>query len=976
MDLSLSSAIAQELDRLKRPIGLAEVVGWVAKREGVVADLGSLERYFRDEAVGSDPAYVTLSIRISAWDAAKEPTWAGGDRPGTRERRAHIYRLLELPTSFAELLDERLGREGGDEGDVIISEDFQRWYDPERAAAHAFYWTGYSRYLAAVRGFNEPALRALDQSTTEVVERLSDPSRPEVAAKRGLVVGHVQSGKTAHFTGVIAKAVDAGYRLVIVLGGTIDLLRNQTQRRIDMELVGVEQIELPEAVRDEGGLQDYWGDPDWESRFIRYGAKPSPPQASSIVRLTRATQDYVSLGLGASGMATERRRPDLALNASENLPYLPTHLVIVKKNVARLRKLRRDLAALGENFLRGLPALIIDDESDQASVNTVAPPSTRVEDKEPEKQRAATNKAIVELLAKLPRAQYVGYTATPYANVLIDPTDIADLFPRDFIISLTPPPSYMGAAAFHDLGDEEDPGLRHRIRENDFVRNIWESDPSDTTALEEAIDAFVLAGMIKLFREKESGGALRFRHHTMLLHESSRKADHAALAATALRLWMKGGFYGGTGVARLRDLFESDFLPTSEALHLGYPTPTSFDEVAPFLGSVLSRIESDGDAVLVVNSDYDAPNFDTREIWRLIVGGQKLSRGYTIEGLTTSYFRRKAAHAEALMQMGRWFGFRPGYRDLVRLYIGRAEGKGARKVDLYEYFEAALRDEEAFREQLARYAAAVDGSATIRPIDVQPLVYQSNPQLRPVAKNKLHFSRLASQNFGGTWIESGRATSDEDDRRHNLSCFEKLLEEHPFETAELGASSEKGSDRFDALVSTIAPDMFVGLLEDLRWPGRVDALGLELEYLRGRLKIGDPEVDGWFIVVPLLKSAGLGEPVALGGRSIPVFEREYVEAGQRFKVFSTPRDRRVAKAIVHLPDTSGLIAEPSTKKTQDMAAMPRHGICLLYPTRGKNEPRSVATPGIAFAPPRNGHPRHVIFIADTDHSVRTVELRD
>lgn len=974
MDLGLSSAIAQELDRLKRPMALARVLSWIAEKEERSTDLGDLERHFREMALGSDPAYVTLGMRISGWDDADSPSWSTGDRAGSRERRARIYELLELPHSFKELLDERLGLEGGSDEDVIISEDFQRWYDPERAAAGAFYWTGYSRYLAAVRGFNTAALRALDQSTREVVERLSDPCRSEVAPKRGLVVGHVQSGKTAHFTGVIAKAVDAGYRLVIVLGGTLDLLRNQTQRRLDMELVGKEQIELPEAVRDEGGLQDYWGDPDWEDRFISYGTQPAPPMASPIVRLTGATQDYVSLGLGASGLATKRFQPALPLNAAENLAHAPTYLVVVKKNGSRLRKLRKDLAALGEDFLRDLPALVIDDESDQASVNTVAPLKHGGEDDE-EKRRAATNKAIVELLQKLPRAQYVGYTATPYANVLIDPTDIADLFPRDFIISLTPPPSYMGAAVFHDLGEEdEEPGLHQRTRENAFVRNIWSSDPADTDALQEAIDAFVVAGLIKLFREHAGKGSLKFRHHTMLLHESSKKADHSALAEVVRRLWEGNGYHAGDGVSRLRRLFAEDFLPTIKQLGLDYPCPSSFEDVQPFLGAVLAKIEEDSDAVLVVNSDYEAPDFDTRSVWRLIVGGQKLSRGYTIEGLTTSYFRRKAAHAEALMQMGRWFGFRPGYRDLVRLYIGRAEGKGDKKVDLYEYFEAALRDEEVFREQLGRYAVATEGSKTIRPIDVQPLVYQSNPQLKPVAKNKLHFSRMASQNFGGSWIESGRATSDEGDRQHNLARFAKFLSQHPFERTVLGAQSNMRTDRFEALVSVLPAEVFVDLLSDLRWPGRVDALGLQLEYLRGTLPLGDPEIDGWFVVVPLLNSSGTGAPVELGGHHIEVFQRGYIDEGQRFKVFSTPRDRRVAKAIIGIADSAGVLAVPSTSAAKEMAEMPRHGICLLYPTRAV-EADPTATPGIAFAPPNNSHPKRVVFVAK-DGSVREIDLLD
>lgn len=981
MDLSLSSTIAQEIDRLKRPMPLGKVLGWIAEREGSSATVGELEQHFRETAMGSDPAYVSLAMRISAWDDAEEPDWDVVNPAGTRQRRLSIYQQLGLAPSFADALDGRIGLEGGRGGDVVISEPFRRWYGPEREAANAFYWTGYSRYLATARRFDSMALRALDQSTREVVERFADPCREDIAPKRGLVVGHVQSGKTAHFTGVIAKAIDAGYRLVIVLAGQIDLLRNQTQRRLDMELVGKEQIEVPEQVRLEGGAQDYWGDPDWDG-FISYRTKPTPPHASPIVRLTGAGQDYRSLGFGATGLASERRRPDLPFNAPENLPYLPTHLVVVKKNSLLLRKLRRDLAALGPHFLRDIPALVIDDESDQASVNTVAPSKTAKGESKDEKHKTAINKAIVELLAKLPRAQYVGYTATPYANVLIDPMDIQDLFPRDFIVSLTPPPSYVGAAYFHDLTGERQSEDRGR-RENAFVRNVW-PDPPDkplppdgAPALREALDAFVLSGMLKLYREHATSGDLRFRHHTMLLHESSRKADHDALAQSVRGLWNASGYYGGRGVRRLSELFYEDFLPTSRELDLAYPMPEGFDNLQPFLGPALSKIEANGDAVLVVNSDYEGPDFDTQDVWRIIVGGQKLSRGYTIEGLTTSYFRRRAAHAEALMQMGRWFGFRPGYRDLVRLYIGRAEQSGKRSIDLLRLFEAALRDEEAFREGLSRYALTPETGEPIRPIDVQPLVYQSLPELRPTAVNKLYRSKLISQNFGGDWIESARATSDPGDMRINLASFESLLNQVGLERGELGIRKDGKAQMLTAFIAHITPDQFIDLLASLRWPDRIDSIGIELEYLRGNLRVGDPEIDGWFLVAPQLKGGGRSTPWRVAGQDLTVAARAWL--GNGFNVFSGSSDRAIAKALAGIPQDDGSTATPCTDLASRLAGTPRHGVCLLYPTRSidgggpkQENGDEIITPGIAFAPPPNSHPKRTVFVADKRE--RSVDL--
>ncbi len=153
--------------------------------------------------------------------------------------------------------------------------------------------------------------------------------------------------------------------------------------------------------------------------------------------------------------------------------------------------------------------------------------------------------------------------------------------------------------------------------------------------------------------------------------------------------------------------------------------------------------KQDGDPVLMVNSaeGADVPDFDANDgVWKIVVGGAKLSRGYTIEGLTTSYFRRSARMQDTLMQMGRWFGFRDGYQDLVRLYIGRREPFGKQKtLDLYEAFEDMVRDEEDFRAQLSVYSKEPGFS----PKDIRALVFNSHPHLRPTARNRMYYAELA-----------------------------------------------------------------------------------------------------------------------------------------------------------------------------------------------------------------------------------------
>src|SRR5262249_14145240 len=149
------------------------------------------------------------------------------------------------------------------------------WYTPERRA-NRFYWNAYSNHLLTTKRWEPGAIAELNRATDQVLERLADPSRTEAYSVRGLVMGHVQSGKTANFTGVIAKAIDAGYRHIIVLTGMIELLRGQTQRRLDMELVGIENLlgdyELADVSNDP--KFDYWLDEDWPTAFMRLGAPP------------------------------------------------------------------------------------------------------------------------------------------------------------------------------------------------------------------------------------------------------------------------------------------------------------------------------------------------------------------------------------------------------------------------------------------------------------------------------------------------------------------------------------------------------------------------------------------------------------------------------------------------------------------------------------------------------------------------------
>lgn len=718
----------------------------------------------------NDPTRLAFHIQLTRWDSAvKEEDWATGmdglpTLPGTPQRRLLVLDLLGLDADSVKRIDEcyPLLLTGA----VVISDapsDWDPWYTDERAAERSFYWDAYRGVLE--RKMDPTAVRDVDRTAREIVRRLADPTSPTPYQSKGLVVGHVQSGKTANFTGVIAKAIDAGYRLVIVLTGTVEILRSQTQRRIDMELVGEENI-LGGIDRDATDLLadvDYAGhrDRDWvEGRFIRHGVRPRDVGVPEIRRLTSSRWDYKKLLAGLSALdfrsgneLADDRRP---LHDPVNLYRSDVRVAVVKKNKTVLQRLVADLRSI-HTRLGEIPTLIIDDEADQASVNTVNPKKSVRE----QRDRSAINKLIAELLGLLDRAQYVGYTATPFANVFVDPDDSEDIFPKDFIVSLEPPGAYMGGKDFHDLNLAED-SLRTVANSNEmaFVRDL-RAAPDDDAArdadIQQALDAYVLAGAVKLYREQALSTPGVFRHHTLLVHESVRMVEHKELAQRLLHVWRRAGYSTPRGMRRLHDLWRDDFLPVCQARAAGEPVPTSFHDLREHIGTAVDRISQGRSPVIVVNGDKDADyeqddlDFQRGDVWKILVGGAKLSRGFTVEGLTVSYYTRRTTTADTLMQMGRWFGYRTGYKDLVRLYIGRnVPGPRNTHIDLYRAFEAIVRDEEDFREELRAFQGTDDeGRPKVRPIDVPPMVFQSLPWLKPTQTNKMYNAELTVSGEGG-----------------------------------------------------------------------------------------------------------------------------------------------------------------------------------------------------------------------------------
>jgi len=894
------------------------------------------------DAPGADSLAALWARALSTWDRKDGPRWSPGTSPRTLERRSAAYDRLGIGDDLRKALDETVPV-ALEAGPIVIAREHTHWYTPERAALRPFYWHAYERKLHD-KDWSVEAIADLDEASRLVVERLTDPEQSARYQAKGLVVGYVQSGKTANFTGVTAKAIDAGYRLVIVLGGTLNLLRAQTQRRLDMELIGQENILRGADPADPDGLVgiDYVSDDDWPD-FVQHSGRPSALGAFDIERLTTHGRDYQRLDQGIRALEFEKREPTRPLYDPVNLHRAAARVMVVKKNKSVLEKLVKDLKQI-HGILGELPALIIDDESDQASVNTSDPAKWAKDATE----RTAINKLISQLLQLLPRAQYVGYTATPFANVFVDPGDAEDIFPSDFVISLQAPEGYMGVWDFHDLDASPDTSKEAAAgsKEKAHVRGITDGSGD---RLQEALDAFLLTGALKLFRAANGVPDKAFRHHTMLVHESVRTYDHTQLALRINSMWHQAGYASTEGHARLASLWESDFASVSKALGSELPSPASYEDLRPYVSAARQLIMKGSNPVIVVNGNTDKYfeqldlDFDqTPRIWKILVGGTKLSRGFTVEGLTVTYFRRATRQADTLMQMGRWFGYRPGYRDLVRLYIGRDEAlTKTTSVDLYQAFEAVCRDEEYFREQLTQYAELIDGKRQVTPSQIPPLVSQHLPWVKPTARNKMFNAELVEIRSPGKPIEPAAYPFDPAVLRRNTERWRPVLlnfteQESRFTSAP--SNDGKPGISFSALTARVSHADLLKVLKPLEWEPQGHFLPhlRYLEQLDGALA----KVDDWLLISPRLSEANRNEASVLGSVPLPLARRSRQGTKVSFGRISFEDHRLAAQLLID--------AAPTAPQTAPVG--PSTGVALLFPViegRSSDDVRAAVSRGEA-----------------------------
>lgn len=364
------------------------------------------------------------------------------------------------------------------------------WLNARRETIDWSFWKRYESYLEDYNGFAPNTLRRLDRLTDDIVDQLFDPTVADVKIdKRGLVVGQVQSGKTSNYTGLICKAVDAGYKLVIVLAGIHNNLRAQTQLRLDEGFLGF----------------DTQSERDYYKANHEFGV--SQIKKGLVVHSITSSHDL--------GDFTPRA---FATSGITNFDTKEPILLVVKKNPGVLKSLLTWLRSKGQadadgnRYIASKSLLLIDDEADHASINT---------NKDPDKG-TRINGQIRDILRLFYKSAYVGYTATPFANIFVPIAD-DQLFPRDFIINLPAPTNYIGPEqvfGFDVLGDEDELDdtlpIVHRIDDAGAFMPEKEREAPLPDAIPEslkrAIRCFLLVCAIRRLRGQGS------KHNSMLIH--------------------------------------------------------------------------------------------------------------------------------------------------------------------------------------------------------------------------------------------------------------------------------------------------------------------------------------------------------------------------------------------------------------------------------------------------------------------------
>ena len=596
----------------------------------------------------------------------------------------------------------------------------QSWLPSKRADFDFFFWNRYKKYLEEIKHWNPRVTTNLGKVSDEILDLCGDPSEDRFAIK-GLVLGDVQSGKTANYTAICNKAADTGYRIIIILAGMQECTGRKSEYYLD-----------PKA---EQGIKNQ------PVGVGRYGTN------KKIVAFTSVTKDFDSGILRNNNLGIE----------NVNCPVV----LVVKKNKRILNNLIKWLSDNNTQNVAGqidLPLMLIDDEADNASVNT------KDEDSKP----AAINDCIRRLLNLFSKTTYLGITATPFANIFIDPEKDDDLFPADFIYALSAPTNYIGADRIFGENSDSDYMLQEINMEKleecfppkhkkDF---IVENLPED---LYEASYYFLLLNAIRDYRGDIA------EHRSMMVHISLYTNVQNQIQEI-LNMWLDQVKSDVRNYAKL-PLAQSEKIKNIKAMHVvwdkynlsGIVGIEWEDLLKNYLHKAISPIEVRAVNMKTGAASLDYFNHKNDGLRVIAVGGNSMSRGLTLEGLGVTYFHRNTKMYDTLLQMGRWFGYRPNYGDIVKIWM---------TPEAIDWYGQITRATAELKEEVAKMR-----NANQTPRDFGLKVRQDPGALIVTARNKMRTATdlTCPVSVSGNLLETPRLKASKNILSSNERIFKNFV---------------------------------------------------------------------------------------------------------------------------------------------------------------------------------------------------------
>ena len=816
--------------------------------------------------------------------------------------------------------------------------DHVPWLADRRGSIEWKFTLRYQRFLRENKGWARQTLQRADGLTDQILELLEDPGRADRWDRRGMVVGEVQSGKTSSYIELACKAADAGYKFIVVLTGGTNSLRAQTQLRFDEGFLGWDtRLNLALVT---------------SNKRVGVGTLTGEGLHNIITATTSSENGDFSLGV--------------ANQFNVMLGGAPV-LMVVKKNGSVLRNLIRWARSMGltdeDRKIPNIPLLVIDDEADYASVNT------RPVEPESDEDPTVINQRVRGLLNTFQQSAFVGYTATPFANIFIypdgdSPVHGQDLFPRDFLINLPAPSNHVGPTRVFGLRrdpaadieetaplplvrvvDDHDSHIPGRHRSGQIIDELPES-------LKIAIRAFILSCAARAVRGDSE------QHNSMLVHVTRFVfvQDQVAELVRFELQDLQNRIRYGDGESRmpildeLRTMWHDDFVTTSREVQTLDPDlavgchEVSWEEVQSELMASSQKIR-----VKVINgSAKDALDYwdHPKGLSAIAIGGDKLSRGLTLEGLSISYYLRASRMYDTLLQMGRWFGYRPGYIDLCRLYTTED------LRDAYAHITVAT---EELKQDFDLMAAR---GMTPREFGLKVRTHPAG--LAITGAGKMRNGTRMTVSYSGAISETISFDRDDGVRESNFEAFDKFI-------ADLGAFTNEKSG--NVLWRGVPGSRIADLLDGVKIsPGTRTARGdLIAKYIRNQIPRSG--LKNWTVAL-ISNQRSDGDPVTIGGCDInPVMRAQHPpDASDRDKVYRIRRlvsptdesldlteeqwrealqetirnytDKRRGTRYQSEPTRPG---GPHIRRVRD----PRDGLLLIYPARELDG--TTTTPFVGFA---------------------------